>query len=70
MGLMNDPQRAVLARLSQEFAAMSAQMARMSATLNQLDLNAPEPQQAPQPYWPQYPPPYYAPPPAPSYAPP
>jgi hypothetical protein len=74
MGLMNDPQRAVLARLSQEFAAMSAQMARMSATLNQLDLNAPEPQQAPQPYWPQYPPPYYPPPmpvpPAPSYAPP
>ena len=58
MGLMNDPQRAVLARLSQEIAAMSAQMARMSATLNQLDLNEPAQQQ---PYWP---PQYYAPPPA------
>ncbi|BBY67365.1 DUF2339 domain-containing protein [Mycolicibacterium helvum] len=58
---MNDPQRAVLARLSQEFAAMSAQMARISATLNQLDLTPA------QPYWPPQPPPQYAPP---QYAPP
>ncbi|WP_319436539.1 DUF2339 domain-containing protein [Mycobacterium sp. RTGN5] len=75
---MNDPQRAVLARLSQEFAAMSAQMARISATLNQLDLgSAPvQPQQAPpqpMPYWPPqaYPQQYYPQPiPTPTYAPP
>ena len=59
MGRMNDPQRQVLARLSQEFAAMSAQMARISATLSQLDLGATQ-QQAPppraMPYWPPQPP--------------
>ncbi|NTY62967.1 DUF2339 domain-containing protein [Mycolicibacterium sphagni] len=59
---MNDPQRAVLAQLSHEFAAMSAQMARISATLNQLDLNAPVAQQQ---YWQPQPPPYYPPPPPP-----
>lgn len=65
MNAMNDPQRAVLARLSQEFAAMSAQMARVSATLNELNLTQgapppPAPQPPPMPYW-QPPPPAYAP---------
>jgi uncharacterized membrane protein len=72
MGGMNDPQHVVLARLSQEFAAMSAQMARVSATLNELDLPPALPVQ--QQYWQPQPAPYYAPPPPPSappvYAPP
>lgn len=66
---MNDPQRAVLAQLSHEFAAMSAQMARISATLNQLDLGPAQQQ----PYWQPQPALYYPAPPAPSapsYAPP
>ncbi|MBB3606823.1 putative membrane protein [Mycolicibacterium sp. BK556] len=66
---MNDPQRAVLARLSQEFAAMSAQMARVSATLNELNLGPAQVQ--PMPYWSPPPPPvYHQPPPPPVYAPP
>ena len=63
---MSDSQRAVLARLSQEFAAMSAQMARVSATLAELDLEpsttpppVPVPVAQPMPYWPPPPPPAY-----------
>ena len=64
------PHRAVISRLSADFAAMSQQLARMSADLIELDrlLSAqPAPVAPPQPapyvppavpYWPQYPPQY------------
>lgn len=76
MNGMSDSQRAVLARLSQEFAAMSAQMARVSATLAELDLEpstAPPPVAQPMPDWPPPPPSTYYPrpmPPPPPMAPP
>ncbi|AQT80315.1 hypothetical protein B1R94_15145 [Mycolicibacterium litorale] len=55
---MTDSQQAVLARLAQEFAAMSAQMARISATFAELDtVVGPAPPVAAMPYWPPPPPP-------------
>jgi uncharacterized membrane protein len=74
MTTMTEPHRAVISRLSADFAAMSQQLARVSADLTELDrlLSAPRPVTPPQPapyvppavpYWPQYLPQY--PPPAP-----
>src|SRR3954471_1621218 len=68
MTTMTEPHRAVISRLSADFAAMSRQLARVSADLTELDrlLSAPRPVTPPQPapyvppavpYWPQYPPP-------------
>lgn len=79
---MTEPHRAVIARLSADFAAISAQLARVSADLTELDrllASSPPPQeQAPRYAAPvAYPPPYaapvaysppYAPPAAPQYA--
>jgi uncharacterized membrane protein len=74
MWRMTEPHRAVVARLSADFAAISQQMARVAADLTELDRllserQAPpvaQPQFQPQ-YWPpQYPPQYYQP----QYAPP
>src|SRR5439155_24156100 len=68
---MTEPHHAVIARLSADFAAMSHQLAQVSADLTELDRllserPAPAPVVAPQPaymppavpYWPQYPPQY------------
>jgi uncharacterized membrane protein len=77
---MTEPHRAVIARLSADFAAISQQLARVSTDLTELDrllLERPAPGPAPYvppqvPYWPQYPPQYpaqYAPPPPPPAAP-
>ncbi|MGY4709050.1 DUF2339 domain-containing protein [Mycolicibacterium sp. CBM1] len=64
---MTDSQRAVLARLAQEFAAVSSQMARISAAFAELDrVSGPPPVPAPvaqpvaRPYWPPPPPPVVA----------
>ncbi len=55
---MTDSHRAALARLAQEFAAVSAQMARISAAFAELDaVSAPAPPQPAMPYWPPPPPP-------------
>ncbi|WP_102140909.1 DUF2339 domain-containing protein [Mycobacterium hubeiense] len=73
---MTEPHRAVIARLSSDFAAISAQLARVSTDLVELDRllsdrpaqpTPPPVHQAP-PFWPQYPPapPRYTPPPAPA----
>src|SRR5689334_15548534 len=75
---MTAPHHAVVTRLSAEFAAMSQQLARVSADLTELDrlLAQPVPRQAPipQPYVPPaayYPPPVpVAPPPPPPVGPP
>jgi uncharacterized membrane protein len=72
---MTEPHRAVIARLSADFAAISQQLARVSTDLTELDrllseqtAPAPAPVAAPQPahyvppavpYWPQYPQPQY-----------
>ncbi len=71
---MTEPQHAVIARLSADFAAISQYMARVSADLTQLDrvltdraaAPAPTAQMAPS-YWPQYAQPHHA---QPHYAPP
>jgi uncharacterized membrane protein len=65
-GTMTEPHHAVIARLSTDFAAISAQLARVSADLTELDrLLAPArpPQQQAHPYVAHvpYPPPYVAP---------
>jgi hypothetical protein len=61
------PHRAVITRLSADFAAISQQLARVSVDLTELDnlmSERPVPSQAAQyvppaaPYWPQYPPQY------------
>ena len=71
---MTEPQhRAVISRLSADFATISEQLARVSADLTELDRLLPEQPPAPQPvaapqpyvppavpYWPQYQPPYPA----------
>jgi uncharacterized membrane protein len=69
---MTEPDRAVIARLSADFAAISQQLARVSTDLTHLDQLLSEQPIAPAaPYWPQYqsyPPQYqshYAPPPPP-----
>ncbi|HET6736772.1 DUF2339 domain-containing protein [Mycobacterium sp.] len=70
---MTEPHRAVIARLSADFAAISQQLARVSADLTELDRLLSERPPAPQPvaaayappampYWPQYPPAYPQPP--------
>jgi uncharacterized membrane protein len=71
------PHRAVISRLSADFAAISAQLTRVATDLTELDRllsehpSAPQPVSAPQsapyvppavPYWPQYPPQYQPPP--------
>ncbi|MEO3760610.1 DUF2339 domain-containing protein [Mycobacterium sp. B14F4] len=67
---MTEPHRAVIARLSADFAALSQQLARASADLTELDrVLAQRPAVSPPPYWPpqyvpQYPQ-YQAPPPPP-----
>jgi uncharacterized membrane protein len=62
MSPLTEPHRAVIARVSADFAAISQYMARVSADLATLDrLLAEQPQQHPQPYWPQYQPPQAAP---------
>jgi uncharacterized membrane protein len=72
---MTEPHRAVIARLTADFAAISQQMARVSTDLTELDrllseraapATTPSPYFPPAvPYWPQYPPPqqYWPPPP-------
>jgi Predicted membrane protein (DUF2339) len=59
---MTEPHRAVIARLSADFASISHQLARVSSDLIELDrvlTGQPlAPQPAAAPYWPQYPPPY------------
>lgn len=68
---MTEAQRAALARLAEEFAATSRQLARVSAILAELDLSvasASPPAAAPMPYWPPPAPvavPYPTPPPPP-----
>ncbi|MGV0579059.1 DUF2339 domain-containing protein [Mycolicibacterium elephantis] len=63
---MTEPQHAVIARLSADFAAISQYMARVSSDLTQLDrllAERPSVQATPAPtasYWPQYAPPQYA----------
>jgi uncharacterized membrane protein len=54
---MTEPHRAVIARLSADFAAISQQMARVSTDLTTLDrlLAAQSATPVPAPYWPQYP---------------
>jgi hypothetical protein len=67
---MTDPHRAVIARLSADFAAISQYMSRVSTDLTALDgllserpPGYPHPYTPPAvPYWPQYPPQYAAPP--------
>ena len=60
---MTEPQHAVIARLSADFAAISQYMARVSSDLTQLDRlmgDRPSVQATPAPtasYWPQYAPP-------------
>ena len=66
MASMTEPQHAVIARLSTDFAALSAQLARASADLTELDrllAPSPPPQQRTRPYAPPvtYPPPHVAP---------
>ena len=71
MWAMTEPHRALVARLSSDFAAISQYMARVSADLTALDrllseqpsVAQPVPQPYPVPYWPQYQP-QYAPPPS------
>src|SRR4051812_3402218 len=67
---MTEPHRAVIARLSADFASISQQLARVSADLTELDRvltgRPPLAQPAAAPYWPQYPPQYDYPPPPPS----
>jgi uncharacterized membrane protein len=77
---MTEPHRAVITRLSADFAAISQQLARVSTDLTELDrlLSArpapaapppqPTPAPAPVPYWPHYAP-HYAPQYAPQYQP-
>jgi uncharacterized membrane protein len=73
---MTEPHRAVIARLSADFAAISAQMARVSTDLTALDrLLSVQQAPVPAPYWPPYQPqhqPQYAAPtpPQPHYGPP
>ena len=71
---MTAPHHAVVTRLSADFAAMSQQLARVSADLNELDRllaeRPPVPQAAPQPVPPPMPAPQPYPPPAAAYAPP
>ena len=64
MLIMTEPHRAVIARLSADFASISQQLARMSADLHELDrLFADRPAAPPAPYWPpQYAPQYPYPP--------
>jgi uncharacterized membrane protein len=70
---MTEPHRAVIARLSAEFAALSQQLVRVSGELGELDrlLATADrvPQQAPAPAPVHYPVPYYGPYPGPQYAP-
>jgi uncharacterized membrane protein len=72
---MTEP-RAVISRLSAEFAAISQQLTRMSADLTELDRLLSGQPSAPyatpaMPYWPPAPyPPQYGPPPPPAYVPP
>ena len=79
--MTESPHRAVISRLSADFATISQQLARASADLTELDRllsEQPQPAAPPQatpyvppavPYWPQYPTPYgprpYVPPPPP-----
>lgn len=62
---MTEPQHAVIARLSADFAALSQYMARISTDLTHLDRALSERASAAAPpaptpsYWPQYPPPQY-----------
>ncbi len=68
---MTEPHRALVARLSSDFAAISQYMARVSTDLTALDrllseqppVAPPVPQPYPVPYWPQYQPQYAPPPP-------
>ena len=68
---MTEPHRALVARLSSDFAAISQYMARVSTDLTALDrllseqppVAQPVPQPYPVPYWPQYQPQYAPPPP-------
>ena len=70
MSAMTEPHRALVARLSSDFTAISQYMARVSTDLTALDrllseqppVAPPVPQPYPVPYWPQYQP-QYAPPP-------
>jgi uncharacterized membrane protein len=66
---MTEPHRAVIARLSADFASISQQLARVSTDLTELDRvltgRTPVPRPAATPYWPQYPPQYAYPPPPP-----
>lgn len=56
---MTEPHRAVIARLSGDFAAISQYMARVSTDLSALDrLLSERPQPYAAPYWPQYQPQY------------
>ena len=57
---MTEPHRAVIARLSSDFAAISQYMARVSTDLTTLDRVLAAPPAAPAPYWPQYQQPQYA----------
>jgi uncharacterized membrane protein len=57
---MTEPHRAVIARLSSDFAAISQYMARVSTDLTTLDRVLAAPPTAPAPYWPQYQQPQYA----------
>ena len=66
---MTEPHRAVIARLSADFASISRQLARVSADLTELDRvltgRPPVAQPVAASYWPQYPPQYAYPPPPP-----
>jgi hypothetical protein len=62
MMTMTEPHRAVMARLSADFASISQQLARMSTDLTELDRLLTERPAAPAaPYWPQQTVPQYAP---------
>jgi Predicted membrane protein (DUF2339) len=58
---MTDPQHAALGALSEEFTALSRQMARVASQLSELERTLPAPSPVPPPYWqpmpPGYPPP-------------
>jgi hypothetical protein len=59
---MTDPHQAALGALSEEFTALSRQMARVASQLNELERTLPAPRPVQPPYWQPMPPAAYLPP--------